>query len=33
MNNTDTHGSVLKTYFVIAAVVALILFKGALAMM
>ncbi|MDJ0884097.1 MAG: hypothetical protein QNJ48_08040 [Desulfobacterales bacterium] len=32
MDNPDTHGSVLKTYFVIAAVVALILFKGALAL-
>jgi hypothetical protein len=31
MENPDTHGSVLKTYIVIAAVVALILFKGALA--
>jgi hypothetical protein len=31
MDNPDTHGSVLKTYFVIAAIVALILFKGALA--
>ncbi len=32
MDNPDTHGSVLKTYIVIAAVVALILFKGALAL-
>ena len=30
MENSDTHGSALKTYIVIVAVVALILFKGAL---
>ncbi len=32
MENPDTHGSALKTYIVIVAVVALILFKGALAL-
>ncbi len=31
MDNPEAHGSALKTYIVIAAVVALILFKGALA--
>ena len=32
MDNPDTHGSALKTYIVIMAVVVLILFKGALAL-
>ena len=32
MENPDTHGSALKTYIVIVVVVALILFKGALAL-
>ncbi len=31
MDNPGTHGSVIKTYIVILAMVALILFKGALA--